>query len=196
MGPKAPEDKGKKTLVLDLDETLIHSSDKPAPGTSFTVNINVQGKKQRLYVSKRPGVDNFLQRVSKFYEIVVFTASVKEYADPIINVLDAKKRGKWRLYRESCTFQPDPRGAHLYIKDLSLLGRPLKDVLIIDNNCKSFSWHPDNALEVGTWTDDPNDQELVDLTPILEDLSKVESIPKALRALDSDDSASFASVNH
>lgn len=119
--------KGKKTLVLDLDETLVHSGFKQEPQTKVIVPVNLDGKVVLVYVNVRPGVDEFLSRSAELYEVVVFTASLAKYADPLLDKIDTFSRISSRLFRESCLLQNGT-----YVKDLSRLGRDLKDVLIVD----------------------------------------------------------------
>lgn len=76
LGCPHPEDAGKKCLVLDLDETLAHSSFQPVDTADFVVKIKIEQTWHEVYVTKRPGVDDFLQRVARDYEVVVFTASL------------------------------------------------------------------------------------------------------------------------
>ena len=83
-----PENATKKCLALDLDETLVHSSFQPVKCASFTIPVNIDGVVHNVYVIKRPGVDEFLQRMSKYYEIIIYTASLSKYADPLLDVLD------------------------------------------------------------------------------------------------------------
>jgi len=59
------------------------------------------------------------------------------------------------------------------VKDLQKLGRPLSDVIIIDNSPLSSLFQPENALPCTSWYEDKNDRELLYLLPILEKLSKV-----------------------
>jgi len=176
LGPIADVDVGKKTLVLDLDETLVHSSFKPVAISAFEIRVDIEGQIHTIYVCKRPGVDMFLNWVAQFYEVVIFTASLAKYADPLMDRLDPRRLCAWRLFRESCTIW---NGS--YVKDLSKLGRDLKDVIIIDNSPNSFSFQPDNAIPIKSWFDDMSDRELHDLMPILEALSTVEDITKTMR---------------
>ena len=118
---------GKKTLVLDLDETLVHSGFKQEPQTKLVVPVNLDGKIVMVYVNVRPGVQEFLDRAAEMYEVIVFTASLAKYADPLLDKVDVYSRVSGRLFRESCLLQNGT-----YVKDLSRLGRDLKDVLIID----------------------------------------------------------------
>lgn len=128
-------------LVIDLDETLVHSSFKPIENADFIVPVEIDGTLHKVYVSKRPHVDEFLKRMGQIYECVLFTASLAKYADPVADLLDKENIFKARLFRESCAFY---RGN--YVKDLSRLGRDLNRVIIVDNSPASYIFHPDNAV--------------------------------------------------
>lgn len=149
-----------KTLVLDLDETLIHSLAKGGRMSSghmvevklsmpTTASLSPGGPQTTLgpqhpilyYVHKRPHCDEFLRKVSKWYKLVIFTASVQEYADPVIDWLEQERKYfQGRLYRQSCTFR---NGA--YIKDLSTVEPDLSKVMILDNSPMSYIFHEGNA---------------------------------------------------
>ncbi|CEM00013.1 unnamed protein product [Vitrella brassicaformis CCMP3155] len=177
LGPQRGRDVGKKTLVLDLDETLVHSSFKPVANAAFIIPVEIEGNVHDIYVLKRPGVDEFLAYVARFYEVVIFTASLSKYADPLLDQLDTKRLCTWRLFREACTLR---NGS--YVKDLSKMGRDLATLIIIDNSPLAYSLQPDNAIPIKSWFDDDNDRELFDLMPILEALAMVEeSIPTVLK---------------
>jgi RNA polymerase II subunit A small phosphatase-like protein len=81
----------KKCLALDLDETLVHSSFQPVENASFTISVTIEGMVHNVFVIKRPGVDEFLERMAETYELIVFTASLSKYADPLLDILDPKK---------------------------------------------------------------------------------------------------------
>ncbi len=101
------------------------------------------------YVHKRPHCDDFLRKVCKWYNLVVFTASVQEYADPVIDWLEQERQYfSGRYYRQHCTFR---NGA--YIKDLSSVEPDLSKVMILDNSPLSYIFHEGtsmNRLLVGT----------------------------------------------
>jgi len=162
MTPLPPEMKGRKCLVLDLDETLVHSSFRPVPGPDFIISIELDGVTHRVYVQKRPGVDHFLEEMGSKFEVVVFTASLDKYANPVLDILDPKGFIKVRLFREACV-----QHYGNYVKDLSLLGRRLEDTLIIDNSPFSYMFQPDNAIPITSWFNDKTDRELYDLIPFL-----------------------------
>ncbi|CAE6482803.1 unnamed protein product [Rhizoctonia solani] len=171
LPPLAPAHAGRKCLVLDLDETLVHSSFKLIPQADYVVPVEIEWQWHNVYVIKRPGVDNFLKKMGELYEIVVFTASLSKYADPVLDKLDIHKVVSHRLFRESCY---NHKGN--YVKDLSQLGRPLTDTIILDNSPASYIFHPNNAVPVSSWFNDPHDTELTDLCPFLSDLRVVDDV--------------------
>ena len=142
--------KYKYTLVLDMDETLIHY---------FFTHINGM-----FFV--RPYCFEFLRELNDLYEIVTFTAGTKDYADNILNILDIDNNIiKYRLYRQHVTII----GCSVY-KDLSKLGRDLRKVIIIDNLKENFKVQPNNGIFIKTWTNDINDVQFKDLLKILKDI--------------------------
>jgi RNA polymerase II subunit A small phosphatase-like protein len=90
-------------LVLDLDETLVHSSFKPVKNADIILPIEIEGRFCNVYVLRRPGLDEFLSEVSRFYEVVIFTASLSRYAEPLIRRIDKQGLGWQCLFREHCT---------------------------------------------------------------------------------------------
>lgn len=177
LPPSLPEDRNKKCLVLDLDETLVHSSFKPMPNADFIIPVEIDNVLHHVYVAKRPGVDTFLKRMGDLFEIVVFTASLAKYADPVLDLLDTNRVVKYRLFREACS-------NHMgnYVKDLGRLGRKLQWTIIIDNSPASYIFHPENAVPIGSWFDDPQDTELLDLIPFLEAVTQVDDVCQILES--------------
>ncbi|CAD6216473.1 GSCOCG00004636001-RA-CDS [Cotesia congregata] len=76
LPPIRHQDMHKKCMVIDLDETLVHSSFKPINNADFVVPVEIDGTVHQVYVLKRPYVDEFLQRMGELYECVLFTASL------------------------------------------------------------------------------------------------------------------------
>ena len=153
LPPKREDDNREYTLVLDLDETLVH----------FFEDNN------EAYVKVRMGAECFISILSQFCEIVIFTASTKFYADTVIDGLDCKDLIDHKLYREH-TY--DYNGIN--VKDLSKLGRDLNKVIIIDNIEENYMFQPNNGLNIIDFEGDENDNEL---HFILEDLLKVVTVP-------------------
>ncbi|KAM3607022.1 uncharacterized protein V6R79_000749 [Siganus canaliculatus] len=164
-------DAGKICVIIDLDETLVHSSFKPVNNADFIIPVEIDGTVHQVYVLKRPHVDEFLKRMGEMFECVLFTASLSKYADPVSDLLDKWGAFRSRLFRESCVFHKGN-----YVKDLSRLGRDLNKVIIIDNSPASYIFHPENAVPVASWFDDMNDTELLDLIPFFQRLSKADDV--------------------
>jgi len=148
------------TLVLDLDETLIHYDQKK--------------KEFRI----RPYSHKFLREMAKYYEIVIFTAALQDYADLIINAMDQERCITHRLYRDSTKFKNG-----YYTKDLSNLGRDLHKTIIIDNTPENFSQQEENGLCIKGWYNDVQDRELDKMIPFLRGLvnSRVPDVRPLLR---------------
>ena len=168
LPPKSKEFSNKKTLILDLDETLVHSSFIPFKKNDIILNIESEGVIYNIYVLIRPYAEKFIKNIAKFFEIIVFTASISKYASPLLDIFDKEKSIKYRLYRDHCTFING-----VFVKDLKKLNRNLKDIVIVDNSPIAYAFHTKNGLPIKTWIEDPNDNELLKITPILEFLSKI-----------------------
>ncbi|KAJ6599115.1 NLI interacting factor-like phosphatase-domain-containing protein [Mycena vulgaris] len=184
-----------KTLVLDLDETLIHSTSRPLlsgngstgflglgafnrnKGSGHMVEVVLGGHSTLYHVYKRPFVDFFLRTVSGWYTLVIFTASMQEYADPVIDWLDAG-RGilAHRLFRDSCTQLPNGS----YTKDLSVVDPDLSRVCLIDNSPISYRINEANGIPIEGWTHDPSDEALLDLLPVLDSLRFTSDVRRVL----------------
>ncbi|KAG7243400.1 hypothetical protein INR49_011857 [Caranx melampygus] len=164
----------RKILVLDLDETLIHSHHdgvlRPTvrPGTppDFILKVVIDRHPVRFFVHKRPHVDFFLEVVSQWYELVVFTASMEIYGSAVADKLDNNRNIlKRRYYRQHCTLDLGS-----YIKDLSVVHDDLSSIVILDNSPGAYRSHPDNAIPIKSWFSDPSDTALLNLLPMLDAL--------------------------
>ena len=161
---------------MDLDETLVHSSFTPFENNDIILNVDFDGIIYNIYVLVRPGVKNFLRYISKFYEVIIFTASLSNYASPLLDILDSENNIKYRLYRNHCTFING-----IYIKDLKKLNRNLKDLIIVDNSPLAYAFDIDNGLPIKTWYENKDDNELTKITKLLEFLSETKDVRKYIK---------------
>ena len=187
----------KKTLILDLDETLVHSSFKPINYNNILhkpdifLTINFRNNDHNVYVLKRPYVHEFLKEMNKIFNIIIFTASVKEYANPLLNTLDTEKVIQQRYFREDCCIGPTGK----FVKDLKILNMNLKDLILVDNNPISYSYNRSNGIPIKTWHYDKTDQELIKLIPVLQFLANVNDVRDYIPKLVENDEIDFSKIN-
>jgi len=165
------EDPDKYTLVLDLDETLVHCSTEPTLTSDVNFSLEFNGVKFTVAAKFRPHLKHFLETVSKQYELVIFTASQKVYADQVISRFDLDHLIKHRLYREDCT-----NICGNFIKDLNVLGRDLSRTIFIDNSPQAFAYHIENSIPIVSWYSDESDNELKKMTRILEEIREFDDV--------------------
>ncbi|CAG8491747.1 3813_t:CDS:10 [Paraglomus brasilianum] len=136
------------TLVINLEETLIHSTWDRQHGWRF---------------AKRPGLDYFLAYMANLYELVIWTAQPTYTAEPLLLKLDPLGMAPFKLTRDQTRYVD---GKH--VKDLSKLNRDLSKVIIMDSDPDAYSLQPENAIYVPPWNGDPKDTFLIDIIPFLE----------------------------
>lgn len=175
--PKKCKDAPRNTLILDLDETLVHCSSEPISDADFVFPVLFRGIVYQVYVKKRPYLEEFLKFVSQIFEVAIFTASEKAYADKLLDILDEKRQWiRHRAFRDSCIFVDGN-----FLKDLTVLDRDLSTLAIIDNSPQVFGYHIDNGIPIVSWFDDEDDDELRKIMPFLWKLSQAEDVRPFIR---------------
>ena len=141
------------TLILDLDQTIM---------SFISDNFNEFEGTTRT----RPFLYNFLNLMINYYEIIIFTASTRNYADPILDVIEKRKKNYfcYRLYREHCRIINNS-----YVKDISIINRNLSRIVIVDNMSQNFKLQKENGILISSfWGYDEKDTALLELGEILE----------------------------
>lgn len=160
----APSTDGRPTLVLDIDETLLHASMQPMPEADRTVIVRRPATEMsaacsyEIYLRYRPGLREFLRYCVDNWEVVIFTASRHFYAGAVIAQLERdfpffRVRKTRRapsdvllLHRDHCT--PTSNG---FVKDLHLLGRDLARTVLVDNNGLCGAFQPYNLIKIANF---------------------------------------------
>ncbi|KAI8799548.1 HAD-like domain-containing protein [Cladochytrium replicatum] len=170
--PRKTRHSKKITLVLDLDETLVHCNTNAQAQGGLQFNVEVEGVTYHVNGTLRPHWRSFLTRVSEMFEVVVFTASQKVYADRLLNILDPQhKLIKYRLYRESCILVNGN-----YLKDLTILGRDMAKVVIVDNSPQAFGYQVSNGIPITSFYDSRTDGELLNVLNFLDGIANVDDV--------------------
>ena len=188
----------KKILILDLDETLVHSLFQPEKADNNIIKPDIylkiffNNKFQEIFVYKRPYLDLFLKEMKKIYNIYVFTASIEKYAKPLLDKLDKNNLIIKKFYRENCLLSEGK-----YIKDLNSLNLniKLKDVIIIDNNPFSYKFNKNNGIPIKSWHYDKSDTELIKIIPLLKYLAKTNDVRKYIPYIVKNDKINFEQFN-
>lgn len=157
----------KKTLVLDLDETLITTRTNKTLKDSVKEIIppRIKDDQPELKIKVRPFAEQFLKAMSKEFEVIIFTAADRKYAEVCLSIIDPNQEYiSLLIHRDYCL--RTRKG--LFIKDLRIFkNRDLKDMVIVDNFTPSFSFQVDNGIPIITWDGDSKDQELKHLMKYL-----------------------------
>jgi len=164
----------RKIMVLDLDETLVHSQNnnmlcRSSAQSDFILRVYIDRGQEpvKFFVNKRPHVDYFLDVVRQWYDIVIYTASIEQYGERVIDVLD-NNRGIFsrRYYRQHCVMDM----SNTFTKDLTIIHEDLSSIFIIDNSPAAYRNFSDNAVSIPTWLNDRSDTWLLKLLPLLDGL--------------------------
>ena len=144
------------SLILDLDETLIHFKIKNENDSEGVLQI-------------RPGVIPFLEKVGKFYELIVFTAATQDYGDLLIDAIEENNvYFEHRFYRQHTIIIGND-----FVKDLTRIGRPLDKMIIVDNMPQNFRLQKENGINIkACWGEDVDDNALEELGIILINIAR------------------------
>jgi len=175
--PPKQENDPKITLVLDLDETLVHCTTTEMEDCDVSFPVELNG--QQFYVSGRyrPYCAEFLEKAAELFEIVIFTASQQVYANTLLDIMDPNhKLISYRLFRDDCVIVYGN-----YLKDLSVLGRDLSKTIIIDNSIYAFGYQLENGIPITSWYSDKNDKELLCVLEFLQTLIEANDVRPYLK---------------
>jgi CTD small phosphatase-like protein 2 len=168
----------RKTLIFDLDETLVHCMGQRKGHISVKI-LFPDSRECFAGINLRPYLAECLEAASQLFEVVVFTASRKFYADAVINHIDPEQKYfHHRLYSDSCV-----KYGNFNVKDLRLLNRRLQDVVIVDNSIFSFAFQLDNGVPIIPWVNDPLDTELKQLIEYFNAVNEVADVREFNRRL-------------
>lgn len=128
----------KKTIVFDIDETLVHSTTNRNELTTIDEVISIKttrfGGQCRAFLSFRPFLYEMLDELSKYFELILYTCGTESYAACFAEAVQKhRKYFNHVLSLQHCLFSMENE---IFIKDLKILeeGRSMSDIIIVDNN--------------------------------------------------------------
>mmetsp|Transcript_17854 Transcript_17854/g.20375 ORF Transcript_17854/g.20375 Transcript_17854/m.20375 type:complete len:348 (-) Transcript_17854:303-1346(-) len=146
----------KKFLALDLDETLIHCEREYFSGVSAVTRARICGQEVDLYVSKRPGLEEFMDTMAKHYNLILYTAGQKEYAYAVLKLMRLDRYFQIVLHRSYCQKNSDKK----FEKDLAIVGIHPRDIILVDDSFVHVRNQPNNILLIEPFTGEASDREL------------------------------------
>jgi len=166
LPPQSKKDSGKLTVVLDIDETLVHTSRGtriPDALESFEIYVF----EQKFTVFKRPGLDEFLAKAASQYELIAFTAGLEEYSRAVLRAIDPSGTYfRHCLFRQHCA-EVFP---NTVVKDLRIINRCATRIVLVDNTLANFLLQPENGVPITSFFYDAKDSALVMLLEFLKSL--------------------------
>lgn len=179
--PPLRANRKKKTLILDLDETLVHCNETLDQPCDTHIDFQIESKDPiKTSINIRPFAAEFLAKISELYEVILFTASRGVYASAVIQKLDPE--GKYIskcLFRESCIYKNK-----IFVKDLRIFrNRDPKDIVVVDNSSYSFLHNATNGVPIIPFYDDKSDSELNSLCTFLTSLVDLDDVRPTLSKL-------------
>lgn len=167
----------KPTLVLDLDNTLVCPSTKQPSQPAHEIEILYNERYQRIWLIERPHLTDFLESLYEKYEIVVFTAGIREYGMRALQKIDRHARVSHLLDRSFCLpFGKNSKNQDIYLKNLKVLNRDLKRIILVDDREYSYLLNPENGLNISPFFGDENDNALLSLKTYLLDCAALEDL--------------------
>ena len=138
----------KYSLILSLDKTLSYKNNKTNA------------------IILRNGLFSFLSTIKPFFELILFSIDSKDFSYPIINMIENdKKYFDYKFYKDHCVLYKNN-----LIKDLTLIGRDLSKIIIVDNNETCFELNKENGIKISSFYGDNNDNKLFELKNILKEI--------------------------
>ena len=167
-----------KLLILDIDETLIYSSETQLDQLpDFELNFELE----KYFVYKRPGLSEFIASCNNWFRLAIWTASSSDYAREVIkNIFPDNIKLEFIFSRERCIFKINPEldviETFKPLKKVKKKGFSLDSVLIVDDIAQTFKYNYGNGILVKEYQGEVQDIELFLLLKYLEMISWEENV--------------------
>nr|BAN65936.1 NLI interacting factor-like phosphatase family protein [Babesia bovis] len=159
-------------LVLDLDDTILHSVSTRGNNETSSVALTVGNRTLNFVVYKRPHLDTFLMEMRKYYEIVLYSTSRRRYVDACLSDACVNHLIDRKLYRNDCFLD----GNGTYIKDLSKVSSDMSKVVLLNNPLMEGFPDLPNVVPIDSWFGGLSDTALLDVMPFLKALTQLDDV--------------------
>jgi len=171
-----------KLLVLDLDETLIHTVEPSDKSQTLWEPFCRTSEGYKVHI--RPGLHDFLEGVlTRFEAVGIWTAGTQDYAEEILDLIISPNQFlkiKFVYFRNRCSLQRDLETNDFWwikdIKKLKKFGFDKKQILFVDDKAAGLKKSYGNLIKVPEFNGDPNDQILQKLLIYLDEIGNVENV--------------------
>ena len=169
----------KKTLVLDLDHTLVYFIKSITPSIwaqKFGLKVSTSRKGNHFVL--RPFALPFLKIIKRYYEIIVFSSSQSQYCNDIVNCIDPFNKYFTKvLSRDNCI-----KYRQFYIKDLTIIqNRHLKDLVIVDDSILPSALNFNNFIPITPFTGGVDDNQFISLSSFLLSIHEEQDLRESLK---------------
>ena len=169
----------RKLLVLDLDETLIHSTEQ-------SIGRDYDFRTGDYFTYKRPGLDDFLECCHRCFKLAVWTSSSADYAARIVEmVFPDTVELEFIFSSNRCVIRCDHFSGDRYVlkplKKVKKLGFSLAEIMVVDDDPRTFADNYGNAIQVNPYLGLENDNELsllADYLLLIQDRDDVRRVDK------------------
>ena len=161
-------------LILDLDETLVYSAERPqARACDFELGP--------YFVYRRPLIDEFLHTVAEWFDLAVWSSAGRDYVELLVRRIFADAfhlHFVWSCERCTHRFHPE-RLEPYWVKDLKKvkrMGYSLERVLVLDDSPEKLERQYGNLIRIRPFFGDESDTQLRDVLPLLERIRSVADV--------------------
>lgn len=163
-------------LILDLDETLIHATERKLTTEPHFEYVD-------YFIYKRPHVDDFLMEMTQYFDLAVWSSAGDQYVNDVVNLIKPDTVDFEFVWAQSrCTIRRDYElGNYVYekrLKKIKKLGFRLEQALIVDDSPEKTRDNFGNAIYIQPFEGNPDDEELRLLLEYLKSIHQIENVRK------------------
>jgi TFIIF-interacting CTD phosphatase-like protein len=163
----------KLIIILDIDLTLLETSKNEKFSIKKQPNYIIEIDDKEYNIWLRPHLKYFLETISKFVEVIYWTAGLQFFQEKVLRITGLNKYCSEVYYRDKCSFIDNK-----YVKKLDFMDMDLNKTLLIDDNPIHKTQNPHNCLIISSWGPHTHKEKYIDINLHFEDLELIKLIDK------------------